>query len=51
MAMLRERVVELPANVQSVYVQNALKLYSKLMRDMRASCEDLSEEEATEVKF
>ncbi|XP_075250046.1 AP-3 complex subunit delta-1-like isoform X2 [Convolutriloba macropyga] len=50
MAMLRERVVELPANVQSVYVQNALKLYSKLMRDMRASCEDLSEEEATEVR-
>ena len=26
MAMLRERVVELPANVQAVYVQNALKV-------------------------
>ena len=45
MAMLRERVVELPANVQAVYVQNALKLYSKLIVDLRAKLSDDKDEE------
>ncbi|XP_063712442.1 AP-3 complex subunit delta-1-like isoform X2 [Symsagittifera roscoffensis] len=48
MAMLRERVVELPANVQAVYVQNALKLYSKQMRDMRGKIGGSENEEQEE---